>query len=33
VTGFRPEINYDKALELAGALETQELVHKQALGK
>ena len=31
--GFRPEINYDKALEIAAALETQELVHKQALGK
>ena len=31
--GFRPEVNYDKALELASAIEAQELVHKQALGK
>ncbi len=31
--GFRPEINYDKALEMAAAFETQELLHKAALGK
>ena len=31
--GFRPEVNYDKALALAGALEDQELTHKLALGK
>ncbi len=31
--GFRPEINYDRALEAAAALENQELLHKLALGK
>ena len=31
--GFRPDINYDKALETAGALEDQELLHKLAIGK
>jgi len=32
-SGWRPEINYDKALQIAAALEDQELVHKLALGK
>jgi Arc/MetJ family transcription regulator len=31
--GFRPDVNYDKALEIAAAIEVQELLHKQALGK
>ena len=31
--GVRPEINYDKALEIAAAVETQEQLHKMALGK
>ena len=31
--GFRPEINYDRALQLAAALEDEELRHKLALGK
>jgi len=31
--GWRPEINYDKALQIAAALEDQELVHKLAVGK
>jgi hypothetical protein len=31
--GFRPEINYDRALEAAAVLENQELLHKHALGK
>ena len=31
--GWRPEVNYDKALQVAAALEDQELVHKLALGK
>lgn len=31
--GFRPDVNYDKALEMAAAIEVQELLHKQALGK
>jgi hypothetical protein len=30
--GFRPEINYDRALEAAAVLENQELLHKLALG-
>jgi len=30
--GFRPEINYDRALQLAAALEDEELIHKLALG-
>ena len=29
--GFRPEINYDRALQLAAALEDEELIHKLAL--
>ncbi len=31
--GFRPEIDYDKALQMAAALEDQELIHKLAVGK
>ena len=31
--GWRPAIDYDKALQLAGALENQELLHKLAIGK
>ena len=31
--GFRPDINYDKALHLAAVVEDQELLHKLALGK
>ncbi|HYR61359.1 MAG TPA: antitoxin [Actinomycetota bacterium] len=31
--GFRPEIPYDKALQLAAAVEDQELARKMALGK
>ena len=31
--GFRPEINYDRALDIADALENQELLHKIALGE
>jgi hypothetical protein len=31
--GFRPEINYDRALEAAAVLENQELLHKLGLGK
>jgi hypothetical protein len=31
--GYRPEINYDRALQLADALEDQELLHKLALRK
>ena len=31
--GFRPEISYDRALEIAGALEDQEILHKLALGQ
>ena len=30
--GFRPKINYDRALQLAAALEDEELIHKLALG-
>ncbi len=30
--GFRPEINYDRALQVAAALEDDELIHKLALG-
>jgi hypothetical protein len=32
-TGFRPEVNYDKALQLAAAIEDEELVRKLALGR
>jgi hypothetical protein len=31
--GFRPEINYDRALEAAAVLENEELLRKLALGK
>lgn len=31
--GFRPEIAYDKALQLASAVEDEELVRKPSLGK
>jgi hypothetical protein len=31
--GFRADINYDRALHIAGALEDHELVHKLALGE
>ena len=31
--GFRPEINYDRALEAAAALDNEELLRKLALGK
>ena len=31
--GFRPEVPYDKALQLASAVEDQELVRKLSLGK
>ncbi|MHB8620626.1 MAG: ribbon-helix-helix domain-containing protein [Chloroflexota bacterium] len=31
--GFRADISYDKALQIAAALENQELLHKLALGK
>jgi hypothetical protein len=31
--GFRPEINYDKALAASAVLEDQEVLHKLALGK
>jgi len=31
--GFRPEINYDRALSTAAALEDEDLLHKLALGK
>ena len=31
--GFRPDISYDKALQLASAVEDQELVRKLSLGK
>ena len=31
--GFRPEINYERALQLAAAVENEELVRKAALGK
>lgn len=31
--GFRPEIPYDKALQVAAALEDQELLRKLAQGK
>jgi hypothetical protein len=31
--GFRPDINYDKALQIAAAVENEELVHKFALTK
>jgi hypothetical protein len=31
--GFRPEIPYDKALQLASAVEDQELARKLSLGK
>jgi hypothetical protein len=30
--GFRPEINYDHALQLANALDNQETLHKLAVG-
>jgi len=31
--GFRPEVPYDQALQLASAVEDQELVRKLSLGK
>lgn len=31
--GFRPDIAYDKALQLASAVEDEELVRKLSLGK
>ncbi|MFN2592489.1 MAG: antitoxin [Candidatus Dormibacteria bacterium] len=31
--GLRPEISYDKALQLAAAVEDQELARKLSLGK
>jgi len=31
--GSRPDINYDRALQIAGAIETEELKRKLALGK
>lgn len=31
--GFRPEIAHDKALQLAGELENEEILRKLALGK
>ena len=31
--GFRPDINYDRALEAAAVLENEELLRKLALGK
>ncbi|MHB8507763.1 MAG: antitoxin [Candidatus Dormibacteria bacterium] len=31
--GFRPEIPYDRALQLAADLEDQEILRKLALGK
>jgi len=31
--GFRPEINYDRALAIAAALENEELLRKLALDK
>jgi len=31
--GFRPDVDYDKALQLAAGLENNELLRKIALGK
>jgi len=31
--GFRPEVSYDKALQLAARLEDEELIRKLALSK
>jgi len=31
--GFRPDIAYDKALRIAGALEDEEILRKLAIGK
>lgn len=31
--GFRPEINYDRALDVAAALEDEEILRKLALDK
>jgi hypothetical protein len=31
--GFRPDISYDKALQLAAAVEGEEIVRKLSLGK
>jgi hypothetical protein len=30
--GFRADINYDRVLQLAAALENEEILHKLALG-
>lgn len=31
--GFRPDVSYDNALRLAGALEDEELIRKLAAGR
>lgn len=31
--GFRPEISYDKALQIASGIEGQEIVHDMAVGR
>lgn len=31
--GFRPDISYDKALRIAGALEDEEVIRKLAAGR
>ena len=31
--GFRPDIDYDRALQLAATLENEDILHKLALGE